>query len=76
MNPLNPIKAYRKSHNPPLRLEDLAARVGTTKANLSRIENGLQLVSEGLLPKLIAETGIPGNVLRPDLAKHFAKRRA
>jgi len=71
--PLHPIKAFRKRHNPPLRLEDLAGRLGMTKANLSRIENGKQPISEELLPKLIAETGIPGKVLRPDLAELFAE---
>lgn len=64
-----------------MRLEDLAARVGTTKANLSRIETGKQTISEDLLPKLVAETGISASRLRPDLAKLFnaaprARRRA
>lgn len=68
---LHPIKVFRKCHVPPLRLEDLAVRLGMTKANLSRIENGKQPISEELLPKLVLETGIPAKVLRPDLAELF-----
>jgi transcriptional regulator with XRE-family HTH domain len=68
----NPLRTYRLSQTPPLKLDDLAERVGTTKANLSRIETGKQLVSEALLPKLVAETGISARVLRPDLAELFA----
>jgi transcriptional regulator with XRE-family HTH domain len=59
-----------------MKLEDLAARIDTTKANLSRIETGKQTVSDGLLVKLVAETGIPAARLRPDLAKLFRGRRA
>lgn len=75
----HPVRAYRHSFDPPMSLEDLAARVGTTKPNLSRIETGKQNVSADLLPKLVAETGIPAAQLRPDLAKLFnvaAKPRA
>jgi transcriptional regulator with XRE-family HTH domain len=57
-------------------LEDLANRIGTTKANLSRIETGKQPISELMLPKLMAETGIPADKLRPDLAKLFNQRPA
>jgi transcriptional regulator with XRE-family HTH domain len=72
----NPVRAYRLNQTPPLKQEVLADRIGTTKANLSRIETGKQTVSEALLPKLVAETGIPARVLRPDLAKLFATPRA
>jgi transcriptional regulator with XRE-family HTH domain len=72
--PVHPIRAYRLNQAPPLTLEGLAKKLGTTKPNLSRIENGLQPVSEALLPKIIAETGIPAESLRPDLAKLFKPR--
>lgn len=67
----HPIRTYRLSQTPPLTLEDLAERVGTTKPNLSRIETGKQPLSEALLKKLVAETGISARKLRPDLATLF-----
>ena len=67
----NPVRAYRLSQNPRVKQGELAERIGTTKANLSRIETGKQIVSEALLPKLVAETGIPASALRPDLALLF-----
>lgn len=72
----HPVRAYRRSFDPPMSLEDLAARVGTTKPNLSRIETRKQNVSADLLPKLVAETGIPAAKLRPDLAKLFNVKAA
>ncbi len=74
----HPVRAYRLSFDPPISQEDLAGRLGTTKPNISRIETGEQRVSAKLLPKFVAETGIPAAKLRPDLAKLFnaAKPRA
>jgi transcriptional regulator with XRE-family HTH domain len=74
----HPIRAYRLAFDPPLRLEDLAERLETTKANLSRIETGKQKLTEELLFKAVAETGISARHLRPDLAKLFSRtsRRA
>lgn len=75
----HPVRAYRHSFEPPLSQEVLAGDVGITKPHLSRIETGKQRVSDDLLPKLVARTGIPARKLRPDLAKLFkpaAKRRA
>jgi transcriptional regulator with XRE-family HTH domain len=57
-------------------LEDLAARIRTTKANLSRIETFKQTISDELLANVVAETGIPAGRLRPDLAKLFRVSRA
>lgn len=54
----------------------MAVRLGRTKATVSRIENKKQPVSDDLLPKLVEVTGIPANILRPDLAKLFRKGRA
>lgn len=70
--PEHPIRAYRLNQSPPVTLEDLAKRIGTTKPNLSRIETGKQPLSEALMKKLIAETGLSAAALRPDLAKLFA----
>lgn len=72
---VHPVRAYRLAMDPPVKLEDLAERIGTTKANLSRIETGKQKLSEDLLPKLVAETGIWAGKLRPDLAKLFVRPR-
>jgi transcriptional regulator with XRE-family HTH domain len=73
---VHPVRAFRLRQDPPIKQEVLAKRIGTTKPNLSRIETGKQRVSEDLLPKLVAETGIPAAVLRPDLAKLFNGPRA
>lgn len=70
---VHPVRAFRLSQTPKLPMKKLADRIGTSTANLSRIENGLQPVSEILLPKLLAETGIPAKQLRPDLAEMFAE---
>lgn len=67
----HPLRTYRRSQTPPVTLEYLAKRIGTTKPNLSRIETGKQLLSEALLVKLVAETGISAGKLRPDLAAMF-----
>jgi transcriptional regulator with XRE-family HTH domain len=71
----HPIRIWRLSQTPPITLEGLGKKLGTKKPNLSRIENGLQPVSEALLPKIIAVTGIPAESLRPDLAKLFKDKR-
>lgn len=69
---VHPVRAYRLRQNPPVKLRELAKRLGTTTANLSRIETGKQAVSEGLLRKLVSETGISARIFRPDLAELFA----
>jgi transcriptional regulator with XRE-family HTH domain len=73
--PIHPIRVYRLTQTPPITLDVLAKKLGTKKPNLSRIENRLQRVSEALLPKIVAETGIPAAILRPDLAKLFKDKR-
>lgn len=71
---VHPIKAYRTREN--VKLDELAVRLSTSKANLSRIENRLQQVSEDLLPRIVAETGISAAELRPDLAEYFRQPEA
>jgi transcriptional regulator with XRE-family HTH domain len=56
--------------------DTLAMRIGTTKATISRIETGLQKITDDLLFSLVAETGIPAAKLRPDLAKLFTPRNS
>lgn len=73
---VHPVRAYRLRQKPAMSLEDLAIQIGTSDANLSRIENGKQQISEDLLIKLVAVTAIPARVLRPDLAKLFVRRGA
>lgn len=73
---VHPVRAFRLRQNPPVTLEDLAGRIGTTKANLSRIETGKQTLSDQLLAKVVTETGISARLLRPDLAKLFGVDRA
>jgi transcriptional regulator with XRE-family HTH domain len=73
--PAHPVRAYRLRQNPPVKLGELARAIGTTNANLSRIETGKQAVSDVLLPKIVAATGIPASELRPDLAKLFSIAR-
>lgn len=73
---LHPVRAYRFARKPPVTLGDLARRLRTTKANLSRIETGKQELSVDMLPKLMAATGIAARDLRPDLAKLFEAPRA
>lgn len=54
-------------------VQAFAQRLGTSKATVSRIENDKQPVSVEMLPKITAETGIPAEVMRPDLAGMFKK---
>lgn len=71
MDDTHPIRAWRHRQEPPVRLRELADRIGTSTANLSRIENAGQPVSEDLLRPLCAATGLPAAILRPDLAVLF-----
>lgn len=50
----HPLKAYRGRHA--VSLDGLAGRIGTSKATLSRIENGKQAPSLSLIAKLRTES--------------------
>lgn len=67
----HPIRVFRQAKKPRVSLGDLAKELRTTAATLSRIESGHQPVSETMLPKVVAVTGISARALRPDLAKLF-----
>ena len=68
------IRAWRERES--VTQMDLADRIGTTNANLSRIESGKQPVSEPLLRKLVVETGLSASTLRPDLGHLFDESKA
>jgi transcriptional regulator with XRE-family HTH domain len=51
----HPLKSYRERAG--LSLEGLAARVGTSKASLSRIEARLQTPSLGLVERIVGVAG-------------------
>lgn len=51
----HPLKSYRLSAG--LSLEELAGRVGASKASLSRIEARLQTPSLGLVERIVAVSG-------------------
>jgi transcriptional regulator with XRE-family HTH domain len=68
---IHPVRAFRLGQKPPMSLADLANRLGTTKTNLWRIESGKQRISAKLLPRLVAETGLSADRLRPDLSRLF-----
>ena len=67
---MNPIKAFREAHTPPLSQEDLAGRIGVTRFAVLRWEAG-NPPDVKVIPRLSEVTGIPPSVLRPDLASMF-----
>jgi transcriptional regulator with XRE-family HTH domain len=72
---LHPVRIYRNAQTPPVRLEDLAAKIGITKPSLSRIETGKQPLSVDLAKKISDATDIPMRELCPEIAKMFAPTR-
>ena len=62
---LHPITAYRQKHG--LTKAALAAKMGCTYVSLIRWERG-EPISLEWLPKIMEATGIPGPLLRPDIA--------
>lgn len=71
MDRIHPLRAWRLAQTPPVTLEVLAGRLGTTKASLSRIENGKQVCGFDLVKKVVTETGISARLLRGDIAPLF-----
>lgn len=55
---MHPLRAYRLAQDPPLSQSELARRVGTTEATISRIEHGQHMVRRALLVRLVAVTGL------------------
>lgn len=67
------VRAWRLRQEPVVTVAELATRLDMSTGNLSRIETGQQPITDGLLPKIVAETGIPARELRPDLAHLFGE---
>lgn len=70
----HPLRAFRESQDPPLTQDDLAARLGVTKASVSRWETGERKPEVDLLSVIEEKTGIAPKILRPDLAGAMAGR--
>lgn len=68
----HPLRAYRDRHR--LTLEALADRTGTTKATLSRIENGKQSPSRGMMARLRLES--KGELSADDFLDFLADQEA
>lgn len=68
MEGVHPLTAFRKRHVPPLSKGELAARLGVSRVAVHRYESGERKPKINLLQKITAETGIPAEQLRPDLA--------
>ena len=65
------IRDYRHGQEPRMPQEVLAAKVGVTKATLSRIESGKLPLTLDVALKISAATGIPMRKLMPELADKF-----
>lgn len=50
----HPLRKFRNKHG--IGIDEMARRAGTSKASISRIENGSQWPSGGLLSRLIRAT--------------------
>jgi DNA-binding XRE family transcriptional regulator len=70
----HPLCRYRGQRK--ISLKNLAAKVGTTHATLSRLESGKQTPRVGLVRRLSSVTGIPAAAFLPDLAKLFQPEAA
>jgi transcriptional regulator with XRE-family HTH domain len=68
MEPIRDLKTFRKTHKPPLSQKQLAAMIGCSRVAVTRWESGVRKPDEEFIPIISAVTGIPGHVLRPDLA--------
>lgn len=65
----NPLTVYRLKHTPPMSSTDLAKLLGVSRSFLCRVEAGRRKVGRKLLPVIKRKTGIPPDVMRPDLAR-------
>jgi transcriptional regulator with XRE-family HTH domain len=64
---VHPLVAYRKQHG--LTQKGLARQLDVARETVARWEKGIRKVDDDLLPRVSERTGIPRNVLRPDLDK-------
>ena len=68
MEGTHPLKAFRERQAPVLSQSDLAALVGVTRVTVTRWESGKRKTDDKQLPTVSEKTGIPKQILRPDLA--------
>lgn len=68
MQDAHPLETYRKSQNPPKSKAELARELSVSKTTITRWEKRLRKIADNLVPKIAKKTGIPPQVLRPDLA--------
>lgn len=54
----HPLTVYRENHAPPLSVTDMAARLGVSKATVSRWEAGKRKPSSAFLPIIARLTGV------------------
>jgi transcriptional regulator with XRE-family HTH domain len=66
--PLTALTEYRKREG--LTKAALARYLGKSKPTVHRWEGGVRKIGVDELPHVVAKTGIPAKVLRPDLAEH------
>jgi transcriptional regulator with XRE-family HTH domain len=66
------LRQWRRRQEPRVSLADLADRLGTTKATLSRLETGEMEMTVPWARRINAETGIPMRDLLPALAAELA----
>lgn len=67
MESIHPLKAYRKSCQPPLSQKRFADLVGVARETVARWETGRLRIGEDVLPLVAEKTGIARAKLRPDL---------
>jgi len=66
---VHPVRLIRRAKQPPVTLEALADAIGTTKASLSRIENGKQTLTPAMASKLAKALGVKPALVAPELAE-------
>lgn len=68
MESLHPLAEFRARQTPPMSQAALGKFLGVARVTVGRWESELQKIDSKLLPSISKKTGIPGRVLRPDLA--------
>lgn len=76
IHPLKVLREYRKNQDPPLSQGDLAGQLSVVRETVARWESGIRKIDQTKVPEVSKVTGIPVEVLRPDLARVFAKEAA
>jgi transcriptional regulator with XRE-family HTH domain len=69
--PLEALKEFRKSQEPPLSQRQLAHLLEVTRETIARWESGARKIDDDRLPAVSQKTGISPTKLRPDLAENM-----